>query len=29
MPCIDPLCFLGDFLIFNAVEFLTGKPVFK
>ena len=23
------LCFVGDFLIFNNIEFITGSPVFK
>ena len=26
---IYELCLLGDFLIFNNIEFLTGDPVFK
>lgn len=26
---VYPLCLLGDFLIFNTVEFATGSPVFK
>lgn len=25
---VYPLCLLGDFLIFNNVEFVTGSPVF-
>jgi hypothetical protein len=26
---VYPLCMLGDFFIFNNVEFITGNPVFK
>jgi hypothetical protein len=26
---VYPLAFLGDFFIFNNVEFITGKPVFQ
>lgn len=26
---VYPLAFVGDFLIFNNVEFLTGHPVFQ
>ena len=26
---VYPLCLLGDFLIFNNVEFITNKPVFN
>ncbi|MBV8757969.1 MAG: DUF3332 family protein [Deltaproteobacteria bacterium] len=26
---IYPLCLLGDFLVFNNIEFLTGTPVFR
>ncbi len=26
---VYPLAFVGDFLIFNNIEFLTGNPVFK
>jgi hypothetical protein len=26
---VYPLCLVGDFLIFNNVEFITGTPVFK
>lgn len=25
---VYPLCLLGDFLIFNNVEFISGQPVF-
>ncbi len=26
---VYPIAFVGDFLIFNTVEFATGNPVFK
>jgi hypothetical protein len=26
---VYPLCLLGDFFIFNNVEFISGNPVFK
>jgi hypothetical protein len=26
---VYPIVFVGDFLIFNNIEFLTGSPVFK
>ena len=26
---VYPVCLLGDFLIFNNLEFITDKPVFK
>ena len=26
---VYPICLLGDFLVFNNIEFITGQPVFK
>lgn len=26
---VYPIVFIGDFLIFNNLEFITGNPVFK
>ena len=26
---VYPIVYLGDFLIFNTVEFITGEPVFR
>lgn len=26
---VYPICLLGDFLVFNNIEFITGQPMFR